>query len=521
MLTKELIVSDPQADILESSQQVNLFMAGQGSGKTHCEGLLSANFINSYPNARGLIAANTYDQLNRTTMFKIREVWKADFGWEEFDENTPNGCYVVGRQPPKHFNTTHHNYDRYNNIISFQNGAVIYIGSLDNYKALDGMEIAWALLDETKDTKEEAVKEVILGRLRQKGIVINGVDFNPLYIFTSPAKVAWINEFFKLVDFEIEINRTIFSETTYFKKTFENKLVVISSSYHNAHNLPQGFIERQKMNIPSYLQDMLIYGSPFAKTGGEFYKCFDQNKHVLQEKIPYDPSLPLHISLDENVNPYLPLTIWQLHGKKAVLIDEICQKTPNNTIVKLCDAFKAKYPNHTAGLFIYGDATSKKQDVKIEKGHNFYTLIEKELKAYRPIRRVPSRNPSVVMRGMFINQILESNFAGIEIAINRHCANTIADLIYIKEDKEGKLKENVTDPVTKVSYQKYGHFSDSLDYFICEIFKTEYITYQKVDWKEAPSTKDTTPQSPIMADEPVKIDRYSDDFSVERGKNRY
>ena len=107
--------------------------------------------------------------------------------------------------------TTGHNFDSYENIISFDNGAVIYIGSLDNYKALDGIEVCWAVLDETKDTREEAVKQVITGRLRQQGMYVDAADnlcsnaftngvanksFNPLYIFTSPASVPWINEWF-------------------------------------------------------------------------------------------------------------------------------------------------------------------------------------------------------------------------------------------------------------------------------------------------------------------------------------
>ena len=83
-------------------------------------------------------------------------------------------------------------YINYSNIISFDNGAIIYIGSLDNAKAHEGKEFAYAILDETKDSKEQDVKDTILTRLRQKGLVINGKEFNPLYILTSPAKVECI-----------------------------------------------------------------------------------------------------------------------------------------------------------------------------------------------------------------------------------------------------------------------------------------------------------------------------------------
>jgi len=216
-----------------SRQRVNLFLAGQGSGKSFCAGLVSANYISHFQLMRGIICANTYGQLTRSTLFRIREVWKTCFGWVEYSGRKTQGSYVIGRQPPKHFKTSAHNFDTYENIISFNNGAIIFIGSLDNYKALDGIEVCWAILDETKDTREEAVKQVITGRLRQQGMYVDakgalcgeeqtdGVPnkpFNPLYIFTSPASVPWINEWFYLQDYEQEIMEKIFSETTYFKR---------------------------------------------------------------------------------------------------------------------------------------------------------------------------------------------------------------------------------------------------------------------------------------------------------------
>jgi hypothetical protein len=144
-------------------------MAGQGSGKTWEAGVISKIYIDHFPHVRGLIAANTYGQLNKSTIFRIREFWK-DCGMHEYKDGKGHGDYVIGKKPPKFFDTSRHNYATYDNIISFANGHVIYIGSLDNYQSLDGMEVAYAILDETKDTKREAVEEVILGRIRQTGI---------------------------------------------------------------------------------------------------------------------------------------------------------------------------------------------------------------------------------------------------------------------------------------------------------------------------------------------------------------
>lgn len=213
------------------------------------------------------------------------------------------------------------------------------------------------------------------------------------------------------------------------------------------------------------------------KQGGEFYKCFELDKHIAP--MTYDPTQPLHISWDENVNPYLPCGIFQLNGKRITMIDEIAGVNPRNTIKAVCDELKRKYPTHSAGMFVYGDATAKKQDVKMQKGHNFYFLILKELEQYKPKSRVTNSNPSVAMRGNFINTVFETQLNDISIVIGENCKHTINDFINVKESADGtKNKEKETDAVSKVSYQKYGHFSDLFDYFICSAFANDFNRYQ-------------------------------------------
>ncbi|MGE9179486.1 hypothetical protein, partial [Escherichia coli] len=88
------------------------------------------------------------------------EVWRDLAGWRDGVD------YVIGKRPPANFNTDEHNFDDYSGICSFKQGTVVFIGSLENWKVHDGKEFAWAILDETKDTKEEAVRETIVTSLR-------------------------------------------------------------------------------------------------------------------------------------------------------------------------------------------------------------------------------------------------------------------------------------------------------------------------------------------------------------------
>jgi len=419
-------------------------------------------------------------------------------------------------QPPAHFNTEGHNYDTYRGKICFYDGTVIYKGSLDNAKAHDGKEVAWALLDETKDTKESAVKEVITGRLREHGLYYDsmgvlsdiGVNpvtgekhtpWNPLYILTSPAKVPWINEWFSLDEHVDEIVQHIYSETDYFSKDIGNKRATISSTFHNQRNLPSNYISNQMANLHSALQDMLIYGNPFTSAGGEFYKCFNRQQHVIdvtkvQHEVDgnmeyvfddkararaYNSKIPLHISFDFNVNPYMTCTVWQVMGKTAYQIDEICLSNPRNTTVDTCMEFVRRYQGHEAGLFVYGDPSGRSEDTKMEKGHNNFTIIMRKLEQFKPALRIQAAAPPVVMRGNFINTVFEKGYEGMQIFIHQTCTKSIADFVYLKENSEGtKLKEKVKNEETGVTYEKYGHTSDSADYFLCVAFVSEYNKYK-------------------------------------------
>jgi hypothetical protein len=483
----EQYVSDPQMAILESTASINLFLAGIGSGKSHLNGIKSYQFIKEFPECTGFVAANFYDQLNTSTFFRIREYWKS-IGVTEWSKENPSGTYVSGKQPPAHFKTFNHNFDSYHNIVSFINGAVLFIGSLDNAKSHEGKELAYAFLDETKDTAEEDVKEIILGRLRQPGMyLVDGKlshtgtkdqQYNPLYITTSPAKSDWINEWFQLDKYIEEIGVKIYSGETFFEKEFDNKKVVISSTYHNIENVGKNYIDNVLANNTEERGKALIYANPFSATGGEFYSSFDRLKHVMPLK--YDKDLPLHLSFDQNSVPYNSVSIWQIRKRdniwEILCIDEIALENPRNSTEEVCEQFAGQYPHHSSGGWYYGDASGKSRSTMNKDFKHHYEIIEYKLKKYwnNSSNRTCFSNPSVVKRRDFINAIFENKFP-LRIYINESCKLMIADLMYLKQDIDGtKKKQIVEDKDTGDKYQKYGHLSDGMDYFLTELFKEYY-----------------------------------------------
>lgn len=484
----EQIVSAPQKAILKSIAPINLFLAGVGSGKTHLLGIKTYQLIRRFPKVRGFIGANTYLQLEQSTLFRIREYWKS-IGVIEYDKDSrPQGQYVINKKPPSHFNVEGHSFDSYYGIISFVNGCVVFVGSLERSTSHEGKEMGWAVLDETKDTDESDVKEIILARIRQSGMyIVDGElsdtgtpeqQYNPLFIATSPAKVEWINDWFGLDGYMDEINRKIYSKDDFFQIKNNDKFSVISSTYHNIRNVGENYINNILQNNTEERGKALIFANPFTQTGGEFYSSFDRLRHV--GVVRYDPNLPVHVSFDQNSVPYNSCSIWQVTGSSQLwelkCIDEIALPNPRNSTEEVCEEFTYRYPNHKSGLYYYGDASGHSRTTMNKDFRHHYEIIEYKLRKYliNESDRSLRVNPSVVLRRDFINKLFEEKLP-VRIIIDEGCHYMISDLMYLKQDINGlKDKHIVTDKETGDKYQKYGHMSDTFDYLAVELFKTYY-----------------------------------------------
>lgn len=481
-----LSYNEPQMEILESTAQRNLMHCGVGTGKSECIGSVSMEFIINHPQVRGFIGANTYSQLSKSTLDRVFNVWEDKFKMQR------GVHFVVDRIPPKGFKTMGSALKTYENTICFNNGAVIFVASLDNYKAIDGTEFGWAILDETKDTKEEAVKEVIVARLRQMGMYLSpgGVvsktmkqgytGYNPLYIFTSPAKAKWIVKWFELDKDADNIERVIYNKDDYYRKCSGDKLVVIASTYHNEHNLSPGYIDRLIADLShnESLVKMLIYGSPFGKTGGEFYHAFSRVKHV--KTFDIWPNEAIHLSFDFNLVPYITCTCWQMkmiEGRwKVRCFDEFCLPNPKNNSEDLSHGILGKYKNLLKnGLFIYGDYSGKTDNTVSKSIRNDFDMIQKVLAQF-----ITNYTMRVITNKLHRKrrQLMNSIFGGhpevpVDVEYHERCVETISDYEHTKENPDGgKLKTKVT--VNGRTYEEHGHTSDSGDYFFSSAFNTYF-----------------------------------------------
>ena len=519
-------MSRPQIAVKKARTPLVLDMSGQGGGKTMNIGVDTFEKIRSCPKAKGFIGANTHEQLSKTTLRSTFRIWKMLGDWDEYDKTgNPDGIFVVNKKPPAHFRKFEM-LDNYRNTISFQNGALIFTGSLKNYLAHDGKEFAWCHIDETKDTKKEALTDVLLSRLRQTGLWYdskrpdqpiffddtisneeaeqNGfVAFNPCYIHTSPssAGVDWLIEMFHLTKFEESIRNKLANKFDFFQRKHDNVTAVIYQTYWNEKNLPPNFIDNQKKRMSESEQLLFIDGFPFAKTGSEYFTEFSRQKHVIPAKIvPFDFNNTFHITLDFNAVPYATLISVQTRyvtkffndqtdEKKDFLEDgdtgfrpievlqifiqkEFLGRPPENDTDVVCEKFCDWLNVNEANpdVFGYGDATGRNRFAGIGTLSNFKIVRNVIEKYFYYEEKVRKANPPNRLRRNFMNRLFAGKFPDIEIYISDECTETIRDFEFLKQATDGsKFKEKEIDKSTGQSFEKIGHTSDAVEYFICEI----------------------------------------------------
>lgn len=340
-----------------------------------------------------------------------------------------------------------------------------------------GNEILFMGLDDPEKIKSIAG---ITGVWIEEATELSSLDFNQLDLRLRGETVNYkqimltfnpIDEFHWLKNdfFDNTVNDCFILKTTYVNNKFldDEYIRLLTERMRSNENLYRIYVQGE-------------WGS--ASMGNEFYSKFKFSKHV--HKIEYDENLPIHLSFDINAIPYITCLVAQIRDKEISVLEEILLEHPNSTSWKIAKEIERKYRHHNAGMFIYGDPNGRKRDTRQEgveiKASNDYTIIFKELDRFHPTDRILRKAPRVKMRGDFINAILENNFNEINIKISDLCKKLIQDLTYIKmrADGDGKLKEMVRDENSGVSYEKYGHTSDALDYLLVQVLKDDFYLFE-------------------------------------------
>ena len=359
--------------------------------------------------------------------------------------------------------------------VTFKNGSkfIFFAENYEKDKELNrfrGLEINGAFVDEINEIQQvtyfkilERVGSYVVPNLKEQPKPITIGTINPSY--------GWVKEFF-YDKFKLG--------------TLPKNISFIQASIFDNPFISQQYIENLK-NLPKYEYEVFVLGNwdIKLKTGGEFLKNFELETHI--KPVDYDNENTIHVSIDSNVLPYIAVSCWQIEKEdNRYIVKQIVEKPardPINTARKagnnVLNWFKEIRYNQK--VFFYGDPTTKARNNIDDNKRSFYELFLEPIKkaGYEIEDRFFRKAPPVSATGDFINAILEGKIENIEIIISETCKESINDYTETKEDKNGGiLKNRVTNPVTKQSYEPNGHMTDAFRYFICKAFEEEFNKFR-------------------------------------------
>lgn len=403
-----------------------------------------------------------------------------------------------------------------NSIKCTYNGAKIDFSGLDDPEKIKGISNYKRVQLEELSEFEFADLKQIRKRLRGKKGQQIIADFNPISE-TNWIKKDWLdNEKLHDVPMVVEIGgKVIPAELTKVKSLKMNEgksmvnpktkeieeyppnMVVIQSTYLNNFwvvGSPDGTygyydeqcvmdFEHDRLYDPDYYNVYALGEWGVIKTGSEFLNSFNIGKN--SGEYPYIPGLPIHLSVDSNVLPYISVSYWQVDlskGKNMYQIAETTAESPNNSVRRAAKLVSKKLIELGYGdvIYLHGDASAKAANTIDDNKRSFMDLFIDTLKKDNWIveDKVGNKNPSVSMTGEFVNAIFEKQLPDLSIYIDDGCRASIDDYQSVQKDANGAiLKTKVKDSVTKQTYEEHGHLTDTLRYVVHDIMYEEYVQF--------------------------------------------
>jgi PBSX family phage terminase large subunit len=304
-------------------------------------------------------------------------------------------------------------------------------------------------------------------------------DELPLTMDDAPTKYSGLNPEFAFKRINKEGN------AVWIKVTYRDNFWVVGHPSGKGGLIDQAVLddfERDRITKPNFYRIYANGERGRIRTGGEFFKQFDETMHV--RPLQVDKSTTIHLSVDENVNPYVTVSAWQMVEREIRQVHEIPCRTPENNAPKaaLATAKWLRSIEYEDVVFVYGDPSGNKRSTIDPNNASFFDKFISVLRSegFNVVNRVGRSAPEVALSAAFINDIYENEHAGYKIQISDKCKVSSDDYASVKEAPDGSmLKEKIKDPATGVTYEPHGHFSDAKRYFIVSILAAEFAQYKQ------------------------------------------
>lgn len=400
-------------------------------------------------------------------------------------------------------------------IICLSNDAKIDFGGLDDPEKIKGISnYKRVVLDEWSEFSHNDFKQVRKRLRAKKGQQII-TTFNPIkgthwikrYVYdvekwhdiSMDVEIAGVKipaELTAVKSIRKNAPRIIVNPRTKQIEEYAPDTVVIQTTYLNnfwvigSPDGTYGYYDEQciadfefdRLHDPDYYNVYALGEWGVIRTGSEFFSSFNRGKHTGECK--FNPELTLHISVDNNVLPYISYSFWQIDYSEGITIrqvDEVTAENPHNTARKSALLVAAKLREYgVTTIHLHGDASTRNANTIDDQKRSFLDLVISTLQSegIEVVDCVGRKNPSVPMSGEFINAIFEGIIPETRIIIDENCRASIEDYLSVQKDANGAiLKTRVKNKITMQTYEEHGHLSDNFRYIVADLLSEAFMAF--------------------------------------------
>ena len=322
--------------------------------------------------------------------------------------------------------------------ITIKNRTVIRLFGMDNAENLYGMKLHGGICDEYDQMDPQAVKDVIRPAVSD--------TLGPLWYCGTP-------------DASRGNIKALFNEVRNEKKQGKRA----NWNYYRFKSIDGGYIPAEEIEEAKSELDERTYRQQYEATfetqDGKVYYAYDFDLHA-QTTAEFVPGLPVRMFWDFNVDPFC-IGFAQVHGangkEKIKVFDELVIRNSNTP--EMCREFLKKpwMKNHTAGLWVYGDAAGNSRSTKASLSD--YQIIQDILGKVPDFRlHVKNANPEVKDRTASVNSMLRAMDGTVRTEIHPRCK-------WLHQDLMDVTRKPGTNDIDKKNPDR-THSSDGLGYFV-------------------------------------------------------
>lgn len=275
-MTVRISLTKPQFEFVTAEEQFPAMVAGYGAGKTHAAIARIIALKLKYPKQNVAYYLPSYPLIGDIAFPRISEMLSEVR--VPFTLNKNDKAFTLGP---------------FGSIIC---------RTMDTPDRIVGFEVADSIVDELDTLPMEKAREVwnrIISRNRQKK---PDGSLNTVAVATTPEGFRFTYERWQ-------------------KNPAPGYRIIKASTYSNAKNLPDGYIDSLKASYSSALLAAYLDGEFVNLTAGSVYPEFDRKRHGTNARM--QPSEPLHIGMDFNVTKMAAVVFVMRNGKPVAVAEHV------------------------------------------------------------------------------------------------------------------------------------------------------------------------------------------------------